>query len=143
MHKHLFGPCDEIDACLFSGDLMEDLRERAEFQKMLDRWQKKLTEMNSSCPDCGGSLVAGEYGTDRGLLAQRYTCGAVVHVCGEFQIACPAVGETAGERCNRGMCPGTIQERPVENCSCHLGHPPCGACTNPSEHCDTCDWEAE
>lgn len=50
------------------------------------------------------------------------------------------VGITDGEHCNRNFCSGTI--RNVEGCcTCHMGNPPCGYCTDAPHECDTCDWE--
>ncbi len=40
----------------------------------------------------------------------------------------------------RDGCQGTIEQHPVNNCSCHLSAP-CGACTEPSGYCETCGWE--
>ena len=46
-----------------------------------------------------------------------------------------------GEVCGRDGCDGVIEEKPVENCSCHI-NPPCSACTTPAEFCPVCDWAA-
>lgn len=51
-------------------------------------------------------------------------------------------GDEDGAVCGRNGCGGIIQERPIENCSCHIS-PPCGACTTPREWCPVCDWSAE
>ena len=50
------------------------------------------------------------------------------------------LGISEGEICNREGCTGTIQLRPVENCSCHISAP-CSACTSPRHYCNMCDWE--
>lgn len=52
------------------------------------------------------------------------------------------LGHFEGDICGRSGCPGVIDERPVENCSCHIS-PPCGECLTPREYCDTCGWEAD
>lgn len=49
-------------------------------------------------------------------------------------------GYCEGEVCSREGCPGQIQIRPTDNCSCHIS-PPCSECTAPRCYCDTCDWE--
>lgn len=51
-------------------------------------------------------------------------------------------GYLEGETCGRDGCEGIIQERVVENCSCHIS-PPCSTCTTPREYCPECDWDAE
>lgn len=50
------------------------------------------------------------------------------------------MGVDEGSTCNR-RCQGTIELRPVENCSCHIA-PPCSACMEPAEFCPVCDWDA-
>lgn len=56
-------------------------------------------------------------------------------------------GYQAGDACRRPdasrvrACGGIIEERPVENCSCHIS-PPCSACTAPREYCPECGWDA-
>ena len=52
-------------------------------------------------------------------------------------------GYIEGETCNRFRCDGVIEERPLEGCTCHLGHPPCGTCTTPRGYCVKCDWDAK
>lgn len=49
------------------------------------------------------------------------------------------LGFEGGSVCGRSGCSGVIAERAVENCSCHIS-PPCGACTEPREHCPECGW---
>lgn len=49
-------------------------------------------------------------------------------------------GYEAGDKCLRDGCDGVIQERPVENCSCHITAP-CNKCTSPRAYCETCDWD--
>lgn len=51
-------------------------------------------------------------------------------------------GFCEGDACARGGCEGTIETRPPENCSCHLGAP-CGACTSLRDFCPECGWRAE
>ena len=56
-------------------------------------------------------------------------------------------GQLEGETCGRvtesgSVCHGTIEEDPVENCSCHI-NPPCGAHSTPREYCPECGWRAE
>jgi hypothetical protein len=51
------------------------------------------------------------------------------------------VGCVDGEVCKRNGCDGVIELRPPENCSCHLGHAPCGPCTEPRFFCNKCDWD--
>lgn len=36
--------CEEIDAALYSGDLMLDANERAKFKEFLESWARKLAE---------------------------------------------------------------------------------------------------
>lgn len=49
-------------------------------------------------------------------------------------------GYEAGDICRRNGCTGVIVEGERRNaCSCHI-NPPCGACTEPREHCPECDW---
>jgi len=49
-------------------------------------------------------------------------------------------GFEEGTVCRRSACKGVIEERPVENCACHI-NPPCAACTTPREWCPECGWE--
>jgi hypothetical protein len=49
-------------------------------------------------------------------------------------------GYCEGDICGRDDCQGSIQTRPVENCSCHIS-PPCSACTSPRNFCPICGWE--
>jgi len=56
-------------------------------------------------------------------------------------------GDVEGDLCNRvdgagEMCAGALDCAPVENCSCHLGGAPCGACTTDRTFCPSCDWSA-
>lgn len=51
------------------------------------------------------------------------------------------VGYVTGDRCNRRHCQGVIEERRIEDCSCHIA-PPCSACTEPRGYCNTCGWDA-
>lgn len=49
-------------------------------------------------------------------------------------------GYEAGELCRRDGCAGVIVEGERRgDCSCHIS-PPCGACTEPREHCPECGW---
>jgi hypothetical protein len=48
------------------------------------------------------------------------------------------IGMDEGATCNRDGCPGTIEIRDVENCSCHLS-PPCNACVENPLICSECD----
>lgn len=56
-------------------------------------------------------------------------------------------GYEEGETCNREAagapdgyeCHGKIENRPVENCSCHIA-PPCPACTEDRLWCPECGW---
>ena len=56
---------------------------------------------------------------------------------------CAGHGEEEGDICYRLACPGIIELEPLENCSCHLGHPPCWNCTNRKLFCPECDWMEE
>lgn len=51
-----------------------------------------------------------------------------------------SLGTEEGDLCNRGGCPGELEIKPPENCSCHIA-PPCGACVNAPLHCPECHWE--
>lgn len=53
------------------------------------------------------------------------------------------IGYCEGDVCGREGCQGILKQHPVENCSCHMGHPPCGQCTTPREYCPVCEWDAE
>lgn len=46
-----------------------------------------------------------------------------------------------GDQCPDPACSGTMQFRPVENCSCHIS-PPCFACTTNPLVCSECGEEA-
>lgn len=49
-------------------------------------------------------------------------------------------GFEAGDICRRNGCTGIIADGERRgDCSCHI-NPPCGACTEPREHCPECDW---
>jgi hypothetical protein len=50
-------------------------------------------------------------------------------------------GWCEGDTCNRDGCDGVIETHPPDNCSCHMGMPPCSACTDPRFYCPKCDWE--
>ena len=50
-------------------------------------------------------------------------------------------GEEEGDSCNRNGCKGVMYFPPVENCSCHLGHPPCHNCTYSQLICRECGYE--
>ncbi len=47
------------------------------------------------------------------------------------------LGYIEGERCNRHGCDGIMEERPIENCSCHIS-PPCSSCTEERGYCPKC-----
>jgi hypothetical protein len=49
-------------------------------------------------------------------------------------------GKEEGHVCNRQGCKGVIQLEDVENCTCHLGHPPCGACVSTALYCPECKF---
>lgn len=51
------------------------------------------------------------------------------------------LGYLKGETCNRGGCQGTIIHEPEGSCYC-FSNPPCSYCTDDSQYCDTCGWEA-
>jgi hypothetical protein len=51
-------------------------------------------------------------------------------------------GFEAGDPCNRNGCPGIIEDRPVENCTCHIC-PPCRACIEARTFCPECGREAK
>lgn len=42
--------CDQLDAAVFSGDSLEDPKNRTLFAEHLDRWQRRVAEM-SKLPD--------------------------------------------------------------------------------------------
>ncbi|MCV4285058.1 hypothetical protein [Pseudomonas capsici] len=50
------------------------------------------------------------------------------------------LGYCEGDTCGRNGCAGVIESHEVENCGCHIS-PPCGACTSPRGHCESCGWE--
>ena len=57
-------------------------------------------------------------------------------------------GGFEGDPCNRvdgtgEMCAGELDCSPVENCSCHMGNPPCSACTTDRIFCPACGWNPE
>lgn len=45
------------------------------------------------------------------------------------------------------LCPrcysGLMVLAPVENCTCHCGHPPCSACVNNPLECNECHYRTE
>lgn len=51
------------------------------------------------------------------------------------------LGYLKGETCNRGGCQGTIIHEPEGSCYC-FSNPPCSYCTDDSQYCDRCGWEA-
>lgn len=52
------------------------------------------------------------------------------------------IGYEKGDICNRNGCIGIIDEHEKEGCcSCHI-NPPCSYCTEQSEYCLECGWEA-
>lgn len=56
------------------------------------------------------------------------------------------VGIEEGDICHRNTavirdCQGRLKFSEPENCSCHLGHPPCSACTSTYLYCPECGWE--
>lgn len=57
-------------------------------------------------------------------------------------------GHMAGREPEEGdFCPlhedGLLEWRRIHSCSCHLGHPPCSACTDAPLMCDECGWRAD
>jgi len=58
-----------------------------------------------------------------------------------------AIGRSEDEPCNRivdgAVCSGVVAFRDVEGCTCHTGHPPCGACTTDTSYCPECEWRAK
>lgn len=49
-----------------------------------------------------------------------------------------------GDKCFHLITCGGILEYPlVENCSCHMGNPPCSACTDVELTCNECGWTEE
>lgn len=52
-------------------------------------------------------------------------------------------GVEEGDYCNREDCKGRIGFDKVYGCTCHMGHPPCGACTSQLLSCLKCGWEYE
>lgn len=56
-------------------------------------------------------------------------------------------GHVDGQKCGRRngsnkICKGILELNDVENCSCHLGHAPCGPCEGVTIYCPTCGWDA-
>ena len=47
-----------------------------------------------------------------------------------------------GDICDQPECLGTMENAPVENCSCHSS-PPCNACINAGIVCNTCGHEVK
>lgn len=47
MNEWLTLPVDQIDAALFSGDALFDHQDRAEFKEVLDRWQRRVAEVDA------------------------------------------------------------------------------------------------
>lgn len=54
-----------------------------------------------------------------------------------------APGKEEGETCAREGCAGVMGFRPVENCQCPSGNPPCSACTDNPLVCLTCGANPE
>jgi hypothetical protein len=52
-------------------------------------------------------------------------------------------GEEEGDECNRKGCEGVLEYQKVENCCCHMGNPPCSACTDVLLECPKCYWNEE
>ena len=89
-----------------------------------------------NCIACGGSNV--QWKGPLGRLTHT-ECGD----CGEIDGHQHPSGTEEGDRCGRDLCQGIIEIKPVENCTCHLGHPPCGACVSLPLWCPACHWESE
>ncbi len=53
------------------------------------------------------------------------------------------IGTEEGDKCNRNGCLGILRYTKPEKCSCHLGYPPCSACTSTYLYCPECGWEDE
>lgn len=51
MNKFLEDACEEVDACVFSGDSLFDPDNRAEFRKYLERWLRAINERESTDDD--------------------------------------------------------------------------------------------
>ena len=51
------------------------------------------------------------------------------------------LGIEEGDTCRRNGCPGILDVRTPENCSCHI-NPPCSACTTDRTFCPECGWAA-
>ena len=56
----------------------------------------------------------------------------------EWRIIFPAWEEKG--RCLYDDCTGFLDFYP-EDCSCHLGHPPCGSCVDAKLQCHVCGWQ--
>jgi len=42
------------------------------------------------------------------------------------------------DECPKIGCKGIMKYPPIENCSCHMGNPPCSACTDGLLTCNKC-----
>lgn len=45
MHHHVERPCDEIDAAVFSGDILHSAEALARFEWYLARWQREIVNI--------------------------------------------------------------------------------------------------
>jgi hypothetical protein len=52
------------------------------------------------------------------------------------------LGYEEGDVCGRDGCTGIIEEREVENCSCHIS-PPCAQCVEDRTYCPECGWRGK
>lgn len=45
-----------------------------------------------------------------------------------------------GMECRRGGCQGVMRIQMPENCTCHMGNPPCATCQRVGLECDKCHF---
>ena len=48
------------------------------------------------------------------------------------------IGIIEGEKCKRNGCAGILYNKTGGECTCHLGHPPCGYCVKSIGCCPGC-----
>lgn len=89
----------------------------------------------NTCRKCGGKMI-GEGHTEP--IRCEFATGWEDKEPDCLPIECEFLHE--GDPCNQPGCPGVIETKAVENCSCHIS-PPCGACTSACLICNTCGYE--
>lgn len=74
---------DELDATLFTGDSLNDSENRKLLKKYLERWSKRLIEVEDlyspKCKNCFFNAYGGECQLSCSQVTDNDTCGAFVH----------------------------------------------------------------